>query len=70
MAVHVSVAYPTSCSQCAHEMFGFSRIIYAFANFNGMIPEKFDAVNVSHNVEAEYGNQGESSMPSHLQTGL
>lgn len=34
------------------------RLTSAFASFNGMVPEKFDAVNLSHNVEAEYGNQG------------
>lgn len=36
----------------------FDRIVSAFASFNGMVPEKFDAVNLSHNVDAEYGNQG------------
>lgn len=34
------------------------RLTSAFASFNGLVPEKFDAVNLSHNVEAEYGNQG------------
>ncbi|CAO1618219.1 unnamed protein product [Sympodiomycopsis kandeliae] len=30
----------------------------AFFNFNGVVPEKFDAVSLSHMVMAEYGNQG------------
>ncbi|PWN22422.1 putative neutral trehalase [Microstroma glucosiphilum] len=30
----------------------------AFFNFNGVVPEKFDAVALSHMVNAEYGNQG------------
>ncbi|KAI5992068.1 glycoside hydrolase family 37 protein [Pisolithus albus] len=30
----------------------------AFVDFNGVVPEKFDAVKLSHLVEAEYGNQG------------
>ncbi|PWZ00833.1 LOW QUALITY PROTEIN: putative neutral trehalase [Testicularia cyperi] len=30
----------------------------AFVDFNGTVPEKFDAVNLSHMVDAEYGNQG------------
>jgi len=38
------------------------RFIYmmttAFVDYHGVVPEKFDAVNVSHKVDAEYGNQG------------
>ncbi|KDN52127.1 glycoside hydrolase family 37 protein [Tilletiaria anomala UBC 951] len=30
----------------------------AFVDFNGVVPEKFDAVKLSHMVDAEYGNQG------------
>ncbi|GAA93898.1 hypothetical protein E5Q_00544 [Mixia osmundae IAM 14324] len=30
----------------------------AFVDFNGVVPEKFDAVKLSHRVDAEYGNQG------------
>ncbi|WFD44221.1 alpha,alpha-trehalase [Malassezia psittaci] len=30
----------------------------AFVDFNGVVPEKFDAVALSHLVSAEYGNQG------------
>ncbi|CCU98982.1 unnamed protein product [Malassezia sympodialis ATCC 42132] len=30
----------------------------AFVDFNGVVPEKFDAVTLSHLVNAEYGNQG------------
>ena len=30
----------------------------AFVDFNGVVPEKFDAVKLSHLVDTEYGNQG------------
>ncbi|KAL7424074.1 alpha,alpha-trehalase nth1 [Cryptotrichosporon argae] len=30
----------------------------SFVDFNGIVPEKFDAVELSHMVDAEYGNQG------------
>ena len=30
----------------------------AFVDFNGVVPEKFDAVKLSYLVDAEYGNQG------------
>lgn len=30
----------------------------AFVDFNGVVPEKFDAVRLSHMIGAEYGNQG------------
>ncbi len=30
----------------------------AFVDYNGVVPEKWDAVNLSHLVDAEYGNQG------------
>lgn len=33
-------------------------LITAFVDFNGVVPEKFDAVALSHLVSAEYGNQG------------
>ncbi|PKI85403.1 alpha,alpha-trehalase [Malassezia vespertilionis] len=33
-------------------------LVSAFVDFNGVVPEKFDAVNLSHLVNAEYGNQG------------
>lgn len=33
-------------------------LITAFVDFNGVVPEKFDAVALSHLVNAEYGNQG------------
>lgn len=34
------------------------RMTTAFVDFNGVVPEKFDAVRLSHLVDAEYGNQG------------
>ena len=34
------------------------RLVTAFVDFNGVVPEKFDAVALSHLVNAEYGNQG------------
>ncbi|KAI8084796.1 trehalase-domain-containing protein [Halteromyces radiatus] len=33
-------------------------ITKAFVEFNGVVPEKFDVVAMSHKVEVEYGNQG------------
>ncbi|KAE8231752.1 hypothetical protein CF326_g3229 [Tilletia indica] len=33
-------------------------MVVAFVDFNGVVPEKFDAVALSHMVDAEYGNQG------------
>ncbi|EIW69450.1 neutral trehalase [Tremella mesenterica DSM 1558] len=30
----------------------------SFVDFNGIVPEKFDAVELTHMVDAEYGNQG------------
>nr|XP_031862766.1 uncharacterized protein CI109_001778 [Kwoniella shandongensis]KAA5529838.1 hypothetical protein CI109_001778 [Kwoniella shandongensis] len=30
----------------------------SFVDFNGVVPEKFDVVELSHMVDAEYGNQG------------
>ncbi|KAK0567250.1 alpha,alpha-trehalase nth1 [Tilletia horrida] len=33
-------------------------MVVAFVDFNGVVPEKFDAVKLSHMVDAEYGNQG------------
>ena len=35
-----------------------NRMTTAFVDFNGVVPEKFDAVKLSHLVDAEYGNQG------------
>ena len=34
------------------------RMTTAFVDFNGVVPEKFDAVRLSHLINAEYGNQG------------
>ncbi|KAI7894398.1 trehalase-domain-containing protein [Mucor mucedo] len=33
-------------------------ITKAFVDFNGVVPEKFDVVNLSHQVQVEYGNVG------------
>lgn len=33
-------------------------IVKAFVEFNGVVPEKFDVVALSHRVDAEYGNVG------------
>lgn len=35
-----------------------NRMTKAFVDFNGVVPEKYDAVALSHKVAAEYGNQG------------
>ena len=40
-------------------MFFFpSRITKSFVDFNGVVPEKFDVVNMTHKVQVEYGNVG------------
>ena len=33
-------------------------IIKSLVGYNGVVPEKFDVVNVSHLVHVEYGNVG------------
>jgi alpha,alpha-trehalase len=33
----------------------------AFVDFNGVVPEKYDVVRLSHLVDAEYGNHGVDS---------
>ncbi len=33
-------------------------ITKSFVDFNGVVPEKFDVVNLSHQVQVEYGNVG------------
>ncbi|KAG0005161.1 alpha,alpha-trehalase nth1 [Modicella reniformis] len=33
-------------------------ITKSFVDFNGVVPEKFDIVNMTHKVEVEYGNVG------------
>ncbi|KAI8067091.1 glycoside hydrolase family 37 protein [Gongronella butleri] len=33
-------------------------ITKSFVEFNGVVPEKYDVVSLSHKVEVEYGNQG------------
>ncbi|KAJ9114018.1 hypothetical protein QFC22_005838 [Naganishia vaughanmartiniae] len=48
--------YEDQCQRLAY------RWIYmmttAFVDYNGVVPEKFDVVKLSHLVDAEYGNQG------------
>jgi alpha,alpha-trehalase len=34
------------------------RITKSFVDFNGVVPEKFDVVSLTHKVEVEYGNVG------------
>ncbi len=34
------------------------RMTTAFVDFNGIVPEKFDAVRLTHLVDTAYGNQG------------
>jgi len=38
--------------------FSFHRITKSFVDFNGVVPEKFDIVNMTHRVQVEYGNVG------------
>lgn len=33
-------------------------ITKSFVDFNGVVPEKFDIVNMTHKVQVEYGNVG------------
>ncbi|KAF8943329.1 alpha,alpha-trehalase nth1, partial [Entomortierella lignicola] len=33
-------------------------ITKSFVDFNGVVPEKFDVVNMTHRVQVEYGNVG------------
>lgn len=33
-------------------------ITKSFVDFNGVVPEKFDVVNMTHKVQVEYGNVG------------
>ena len=56
MAVHVGIFL----SSLRHNPNGVirCRMTTAFVDFNGVVPEKFDAVKLSHLVDAEYGNQG------------
>lgn len=35
-----------------------SSITKSFVDFNGVVPEKFDVVNMTHKVQVEYGNVG------------
>lgn len=39
-------------------IFPFHRITKSFVDFNGVVPEKFDVVSMTHKVEVEYGNVG------------
>jgi neutral trehalase len=34
------------------------RITKSFVDFNGVVPEKYDVVSSSHQVQVEYGNVG------------
>jgi alpha,alpha-trehalase len=36
----------------------FVSITKSFVDFNGVVPEKFDVVNMTHKVQVEYGNVG------------
>jgi len=47
--MHLSETYPH---------FFLSSITKAFVDFNGVVPEKFDIVNMTHKVQVEYGNVG------------
>jgi alpha,alpha-trehalase len=51
-----SVLLSSLASQAAANKLSFSFV--ASITVNGVVPEKFDAVKLSHMVDAEYGNQG------------
>jgi alpha,alpha-trehalase len=44
-------------SLCTYISVSFS-ITKSFVDFNGVVPEKFDVVSLTHKVEVEYGNVG------------
>ncbi len=48
--------YGTHASRLAYKW--LYMILRAFSDFNGVVPEKFDVVNVTHKVSVEYGNVG------------
>ncbi|KAK4684481.1 alpha,alpha-trehalase, partial [Tremellales sp. Uapishka_1] len=48
--------YLEECSRLAYRWVYMMTL--SFVDFNGIVPEKFDAVELSHLVDAEYGNQG------------
>lgn len=39
-------------------LFFIVSITKSFVDFNGVVPEKFDVVNMTHRVQVEYGNVG------------
>jgi len=39
-------------------MLSIARPRFFSVDYNGVVPEKFDVVKLSHLVDAEYGNQG------------
>lgn len=43
---------------CLLFMLPFSSITKSFVDFNGVVPEKYDIVGMTHKVEVEYGNVG------------
>ena len=55
MALHVGPLY--TCKDDTDDQIG-CRITKSFVDFNGVVPEKFDVVGLSHKVEVEYGNVG------------
>lgn len=48
--------FTDASARCAYRW--LYTITKSFVDFNGVVPEKFDVVNLTHNVTAEYGNQG------------
>jgi alpha,alpha-trehalase len=39
-------------------LFLLKRITKSFVDFNGVVPEKYDVVSLTHKVQVEYGNVG------------
>ncbi|KAI8893360.1 Six-hairpin glycosidase-like protein [Globomyces pollinis-pini] len=48
--------YHNECTEIVYRW--LYSITKSFVDFNGVVPEKFDVVNVSHLVQVEYGNVG------------
>lgn len=48
--------FHNEAEECAYRW--LYSITKSFVGYNGVVPEKFDVVNVSHLVQVEYGNVG------------
>lgn len=49
---------PFFCLYKTNVFFVYFRITKSFVDFNGVVPEKYDVVGLTHKVQVEYGNVG------------